>query len=549
MTATIRHSDFFLGGSNKVAENLAVTHGVSRSRLDVAYGFIELWNDEHEPNCAEKAAMRQELGIGSSDIVVFGCGTTDWRKGPDLFLEIARLACFRDARLKFVWIGGDSASLMKEARGAGLEGRVLFVGHRKESRRYYYVGHIFLLSSREDPFPLVALEAANAGLPVICFAGAGDIPCFVGKECGAVAPYEDVHAATEAIQRLADDAKLRRTQGAAGRQRVTERHGSGSGALQIEALFDRLASEPELLRSKPLERKPLVSVIIPNYNHERYLLERLRSIVEQTHQNLEIILLDDASTDGSRALLQEFSSVERRARFIPNEQNSGSTFKQWAKGLTEARGKYVWIAESDDVAEPTFLESLVGKLEADAGLSLAYCQLQIVSPNDELLGSPESWLGEMDSLRWKADFVNNGIDEIRRFLVVKNTILNASGVVLRNAQGLADLVDESMRLCADWLFWIRLLSRGGVAYLAKPLSRWRLNSSNARNRPPGELEWLEGQRVLAEAAEILNLTEFERDRILFDFLRKCWKWRVEAVPLQAGSAAESLLTGFANGSR
>ena len=288
--------------------------------------------------------------------------------------------------------------------------------------------------------------------------------------------------------------------------------------------------QPESAGAKPCEKQLLVSVIVPNYNHERYLPERLRSIAGQTYQNMEIILLDDASTDNSRAILQKFSSEESRARFIPNAQNSGSTFKQWRRGLSQARGKYVWIAESDDGAEPEFLETLVGKLESDPGLSLAYCQLQIVSPNGEMFGTPEEpWLNEIDPVRWKKDFVNEGIDEIRRSMLMKNAILNASGVVFRNAEGIADLVDDSMRLCADWLFWVRLLQRGGVSYVAKPLSRWRLHSSNARTRPAGELEWLEGERVLVEAAEILKLTQAERDRILLNFLRKCWKWRVEAA--------------------
>jgi Glycosyl transferase family 2 len=152
----------------------------------------------------------------------------------------------------------------------------------------------------------------------------------------------------------------------------------------------------------------------------------------------------------TRAILQKFSSEESRARFIPNTQNSGSTFKQWRKGLSEARGKYVWVAESDDAAETAFLEILVEKLEANPGLSLAYyCQMQMVSPNGEKLGTPEEWLSEIASLRWKTDFINDGLEEIRRTMVVKNTILNASGVVFRNADGIADLVDDSMRLCAD----------------------------------------------------------------------------------------------------
>ena len=243
MAATLKHSDFFLACSAKVAENLSASHGVPKDHLGVVYAFIEPWGEEQEPNAAAKAAMREELGIGVGDVVVFGCGTTDWRKGPDLFFEIARLACSRDARLKFVWIGGDPAPFMEKVRSAELEGRILFVGNRREARRYYYMGHIFLLSSREDPCPLVALEAADAGLPVVCFAGAGDIPGFVGEECGAAVPYEDVRAAAQAVVRLASDAELRRTQGAEGRRRAAERHSSVSAALQIEALLDRLAQE------------------------------------------------------------------------------------------------------------------------------------------------------------------------------------------------------------------------------------------------------------------------------------------------------------------
>jgi glycosyltransferase involved in cell wall biosynthesis/SAM-dependent methyltransferase len=533
MAATLKHSDYFLAGSVKVAENLTASHSVPQDCLAVVNDFIVPWGAEQQPNTAAITAMREELGVGVDDVVVFGCGTTDWRKGPDLFVDVARLACARDTRLKFVWIGGDPEPFMEKARSSGMGGRILFVGNRRESRRYYYLGHIFLLSSREDPSPLVALEAADAGLPVVCFAGAGDIPGFVGEQCGAVVPYEDAAAAAEAIVQLAGNPEQRRTQGLEGRKRAMERHSSASAALQIEALFDRLEHEPKQtsVRTEPCKNEALVSVIVPNYNHERYLPERLRSIAEQTYQNMEIILLDDASTDNSRTILQKFANDQHGARFIPNAQNSGSTFKQWRKGLSQARGKYIWIAESDDVAEPELLETLVERLEANPGLQIAYCELQMVSPNGEKLGTPQDWMSEIDPQRWKTDFVNDGIEEIRRSLVVKNTILNASGVVFRNSEGIEDLVDDSMRLCADWLFWVRLLGRGGVAYIAQPLSRWRLNSSNARNRPPGDLEWSEGERVLVEAAQILKLTESERDQILLGFLRKCWKWRKEAEPL------------------
>src|SRR5690242_21921320 len=90
--------------------------------------------------------------------------------------------------------------------------------------------------------------------------------------------------------------------------------------------------------------EPTVSVIIPNYNHARYLPRRIESVLRQSYQDFELILMDDASTDDSREVLSLYLS-DPRVRVQFNEVNSGSPFKQWNKGVKLARGKYVWIAE------------------------------------------------------------------------------------------------------------------------------------------------------------------------------------------------------------
>src|SRR5258707_14882309 len=91
--------------------------------------------------------------------------------------------------------------------------------------------------------------------------------------------------------------------------------------------------------------RPRVSVIIPNYNHARYLRKRIETVLEQTYQDFEVILLDDCSTDGSSSIIDEYRN-DSRVRMGLNEKNSGSTFKQWNKGVGLAEGKNVWIAES-----------------------------------------------------------------------------------------------------------------------------------------------------------------------------------------------------------
>ena len=101
--------------------------------------------------------------------------------------------------LRFAWAGGDADYHRDWLAEQGLQDRIHFLGTRGDVRRLLHAADIFLLSSREDPMPLVALEAAATSLPVVCFAGAGDIPDLVGDEAGVVVPMEDVAAGARAI--------------------------------------------------------------------------------------------------------------------------------------------------------------------------------------------------------------------------------------------------------------------------------------------------------------------------------------------------------------
>ncbi len=100
---------------------------------------------------------------------------------------------------------------------------------------------------------------------------------------------------------------------------------------------------------------PSVSVIIPNYNHAPFLKERIDSVINQHYDNFEVIILDDCSKDNSREVIEQYRNHPKVKHIIYNEANSGSTFIQWHKGFRLAEGEYIWIAESDDVADLDFL--------------------------------------------------------------------------------------------------------------------------------------------------------------------------------------------------
>jgi len=227
---------------------------------------------------------------------------------------------------------------------------------------------------------------------------------------------------------------------------------------------------------------PKVSVVIPNYNHARFLRQRIDSVLHQTFQDFEVILLDDCSTDDSRSILASYAG-DPRVKIEFNDANSGSPFKQWNKGVRLAHGEYVWIAESDDYANEHLLERLVAVLDADPQVAFAYCRSWCVSADDQLDGFADFYLADIDPVRWTADYCADGQEECRNYFVRANSVPNASSVVFRKA--VYDQVggaNESLRMRGDWKLWASMALTGKVAYLAEPLNYFRFHNASVRSK-------------------------------------------------------------------
>jgi glycosyltransferase involved in cell wall biosynthesis len=226
-----------------------------------------------------------------------------------------------------------------------------------------------------------------------------------------------------------------------------------------------------------------VSIIVPNYNHARYLPKRLDSILHQTFQDFELILLDDCSTDESRAILQKYAA-DPRVRLEFNDVNSGSTFKQWNKGARLAQGKYVWIAESDDYADERLLEKLVARLDAEPSAVFAQCRSWRVSADGELNGFQDQHLPDLRSGRWARDFHADGIEECRKYLVRCCSVQSASSVVFRrDVYWQVGGADENLRQCGDWKTWASMALTGGtIAYVGEPLNYYRYHDASVSRK-------------------------------------------------------------------
>ena len=227
---------------------------------------------------------------------------------------------------------------------------------------------------------------------------------------------------------------------------------------------------------------PKVSVVVPNYNHARFLRRRIDTILRQTFQDFELILLDDCSTDTSRPILREYAS-DPRVRLEFNETNSGSAFKQWNKGVRLAGGEYIWIAESDDYADERLLERLVAVLDNGPRVTFAYCRSRRVSSDDRLDGFEDFYIVPLCGHPWTADFCLEGRKLCRECFSHVNAVPNISAVVFRKkVYESVGGADESLHLCGDWKLWAAMALQGRVAYLCEPFNYFRFHQASVRSQ-------------------------------------------------------------------
>jgi len=250
---------------------------------------------------------------------------------------------------------------------------------------------------------------------------------------------------------------------------------------------------------------PKVSVIVPNYNHARFLNQRLQSVLNQTYQDFELIYLDDASTDDSNEVFAPYANFPR-VRAIFNQTNSGSPFKQWNKGIQAATGEYIWIAESDDYADPRFLENLVKVLDHQLQVGLVYCDSWTSDADGNISDGLHGWIDDLNTNRWKHDFLNNGLKECQNYLAHKNTIPNASAVLVRRSLfEQVGYAEESMFLCGDWMTWIKILLQSDIAFIASKLNYYRCHSHSARSSSQQWRNLYERMQIFAFLAQQIEL--------------------------------------------
>lgn len=283
-------------------------------------------------------------------------------------------------------------------------------------------------------------------------------------------------------------------------------------------------------QKKRKEEKIKISVIVPNYNYENFLLERLYSILRQNYKIYELIFLDDCSTDQSRVLFDEienkigkFVSIKK----IYNEKNSGSAFKQWQKGFSYAKGDYVWIAEADDYCQKNLLKTLIQPIKNDKNIVVSYVDTTFIDARGNLLlKSIKKEIDIQNTGHWDKSYINDGIKEIKKYSYLNCTIANVSSCIIKNGD-YQNLLKESIsyKQSGDWVFYINLLKTGNIAYTNKVLNYYRMHGNNISSQMKNKDHIEEIQKIHNKNKEEFQLGKNEQQEMTkrINFLKKVWK--------------------------
>ncbi|MGN0973215.1 MAG: glycosyltransferase [Bacilli bacterium] len=265
-----------------------------------------------------------------------------------------------------------------------------------------------------------------------------------------------------------------------------------------------------------------VSVIIPNYNYENFIIERIDSILLQTYPIYELIILDDKSTDNSVKVIEEKIKTIKdiKVKFIKNDVNSGMVFSQWQKGLKNITGDYFWIAEADDSCDNKFLEKLIKPFVENEDLVLSYSESMKINENNEIIGNDcRDWADIFKTGKWNDSYICSGKEEILNSLSYNNSILNVSSIVWKYNKKLFDIFEEAKeyKVAGDWYIYVKVLKNGGIAYNSESLNYFRKHSKSVSTIIKKNIEYKE---VLMIQDYIKNNYNLSKDILEKQILRR-----------------------------
>ncbi|HLO24483.1 MAG TPA: glycosyltransferase family 2 protein [Geobacteraceae bacterium] len=262
---------------------------------------------------------------------------------------------------------------------------------------------------------------------------------------------------------------------------------------------------------------PRVTVCIPAYNNARFLPEAIESVLSQSFDQLELLIIDDSSTDSTREIVSSYAARDNRIVFRVNPRNIGMV-ENWNACLREARGEYIKYLFGDDLlASPDALQKMVGVLDSDRTVSLVASARNLIDEDSALVGTISCFAGNT---------VGEGAKIINRCLLTQKNLIGEPSVVMFRKSQAARGFDARYSQFVDLEMWFHLLEQGKFSYIGEPLASFRLHAGQQTRKNVRDLVHVDEMIALMDeygGRPYVKLGQITRRFLQYHQLYRIWK--------------------------
>lgn len=441
----------FITASHAVAEALSRQRRIPPAHVQTIHNSFH----EVEPNVCRREEIRLRHGI-SDETILFGVvGELIERKGYRVVFDALHQLKKEDqiTHLSLLVIGSGKllSTLKKLVQVHGLGSTVTFVAHTDRIHDYYQAIDVLIMASlHSEDLPYVILEAMAAGKPVIGSAVAGIPEQVIHGVNGLLVDPGDFLGLSEAMIFFKKNFDAVRSMGAKSKELYHSKFHQSIAIPQIEQLFFNK------------KEQVCVSVIITTYNRSYYLSLALQSVLSQTYSNLDIIVLDDGSSDETALIVKKIDDPRIRFR---TQEHSGRPALLRNRGMREAKGEYIAFLDDDDVWRHDKIQKQISYLNEHPQFQVVYSDCMVINQFGHEKGIMPNY-----ALRKKGDVIND--------LLKGNFIPCPTVLFSRSLLSYSLIFPESpeMKAVEDYHFWLQLARVALFGYIAQPLAYYRIHS-------------------------------------------------------------------------
>ena len=263
--------------------------------------------------------------------------------------------------------------------------------------------------------------------------------------------------------------------------------------------------------------KPEISVVFTSYNHKEYLRQALDSILTQSFENFELIIIDDCSTDGSQEVLKEYADKDRRIRLTLNESNSGSYVHSTNQGASLAITPYLIFAQCDDYAEPNQFEELYKAITCN-NVGVAFSRSNLVDEQGKFISTDFEGRDRLFKKECKSSGLirrENAFTSLLESCMIPNL---SAAIIKREAFEQLKGLSSQYLVLADWDFWFRMTQSYDFFYIATPLNNFRQHQNTIRSTVKETRQWTERFKMYENAISIAP----KREKEVINYLAQGW---------------------------